>query len=181
MTLFGRRLAPLALAIPTLLFGFIVIEASAGSSPVGCSGEGFHQFDFWIGHWDVFDFGGSAKVATATITSVQDGCALREQYRGAEGGGGESLSMYDPKTNLWRQAWVSNRGQIVILEGRLHAGVITLSGPEYGGTPGRVVRGRWAQIEAGTVRETAERSEDAGRTWRPWFDIVFRANQLNPP
>jgi hypothetical protein len=179
MTLFECRVAPLILAVPALLSGSGVVSASAGSSPVGCSEKGFHQFDFWIGEWDVFDFGGSAPVATATITPVQDGCGLREQYRGAEGGGGESLTMYDPNTNLWRQAWVSNRGQIVIIEGGLHDGSITLSGPEYGGTAGRLVRGSWMPAEGGAVRETAERSEDAGHTWRPWFDIVFR--RRSPP
>jgi hypothetical protein len=158
--------------VPAIVSGQGAI-GSTRSSPLGCAGEGFHQFDFWIGRWDVFDFGGSARVATATITSVEDGCGLKEQYRGAEGGGGESLTMYDAKTNLWRQAWVSNRGQIVIIEGGLHDGSIVLSGPEYGGAAGRWVRGSWTAA-GGTVRETAERSDDAGRTWRPWFDIVFR-------
>jgi hypothetical protein len=31
----------------------------------------------------------------------------------------------------------------------------------------------WAP-EAGGVRETAERSSDGGKTWRPWFDLSFR-------
>jgi hypothetical protein len=174
MKILGRKLAPLIATLPMLAPGACLMGPSLASSRTGCSGAGYHQFDFWLGQWDVFDVGGSTRVATATITSIQDGCGLREDYRGAEGGGGESLTMYDPGTQLWRQAWVSNRGQIVIIEGALQDGSITLSGPEYGGAPGRLVRGIWMRAEGGTVRETAERSSDSGRTWRPWFDIVFR-------
>lgn len=38
---------------------------------------------------------------------------------------------------------------------------------------GTIVRGIW-KLEHGNVRETADTSADHGRTWKPWFDIIFR-------
>jgi ketosteroid isomerase-like protein len=37
----------------------------------------------------------------------------------------------------------------------------------------RLVRGVWKR-EAEGVRETAARSTDGGKTWNPWFDLMFR-------
>ena len=38
---------------------------------------------------------------------------------------------------------------------------------------GTLVRGIW-KAEQGNVRETADISADGGKTWKPWFDIIFR-------
>ena len=45
---------------------------------------------------------------------------------------------------------------------------------------GRLVRGTW-KPENGGVRETAVTSTDGGRTWKPWFDLVFRRTGLVLP
>ena len=178
----GCRNGPSA-TIFTLTLALVAVGLAdrAASAPRACTAPGYHQFDFWLGEWTVFDTGKTTPVATATISPVQGGCGIREQYRGVDGGGGESLTMFDPAAGRWRQAWVSNRGQIVIIEGRRRDGAITLTGPEYGGAPGRLVRGRWAPITGGAVWEQAWRSSDHGRTWSPWFDIVFRPVKATGP
>jgi len=40
----------------------------------------------------------------------------------------------------------------------------------------RQVRGTWEPINGG-VREVAVRSTDGGKTWVPWFDIMFRPHR----
>jgi DICT domain-containing protein len=40
----------------------------------------------------------------------------------------------------------------------------------------RRVRGIW-KPEDGGVRETAVTSTDGGKTWKPWFDLVFRPHK----
>lgn len=138
-----------------------------------CSKPAYHQFDFWVGDWDVFEEGGSVKEARATVTQVQDGCGLREQYNGTNGSSGESLSMYDPATAQWQQTWVSNRGQIVLIYGNLQNQSMVLRGTDHSRTGQRLVRGVWIPEKNG-VRETAERSSDGGKSWAPWFDLSFR-------
>jgi hypothetical protein len=38
------------------------------------------------------------------------------------------------------------------------------------------VRGTWKPADGG-VRETAIVSTDAGKTWQPWFDLIFRPHK----
>jgi hypothetical protein len=40
----------------------------------------------------------------------------------------------------------------------------------------RQVRGIW-KPEGDGFRETAVTSSDGGKTWKPWFDLVFRARK----
>lgn len=50
--------------------------------------------------------------------------------------------------------------------------ILTGTEPAPDGTSS-LLRGSW-RPDAGAVRETAERSTDGGKIWKPVFDIVFR-------
>jgi Domain of unknown function (DUF4440) len=78
------------------------------------------------------------------------------------------------ETSRRHQTWVTNRGQLLTIEGRWQDGTIVLSGsyPAEAGEHG-LVRGIWRQLPDG-VRETAVKSTDNGKTWKPWFDLTFR-------
>jgi len=148
--------------------------ASGGGSQTGCAAPAYRQFDFWLGDWDVFDSHSQAKVARVHVTRTLDDCVLLEEYRGSDGHEGQSFSIYDAPRGLWHQTLVTNRGQLLVIEGNLRAGAMELSGSERlsDGTV-RLVRGTWQQSREG-VREVAVRSTDGGKTWAEWFDLVFR-------
>jgi hypothetical protein len=140
-----------------------------------CATTEHHQFDFWIGDWDTFDLTDPSKViARNRVTSILDGCALREVYEQGDGLTGESLSIYDSSRRLWHQSWVTNRGQLLVLEGGIKDGRMTLIGNDRAadGKP-LLLRGMWTPTHDG-VRETAEVSGDGGKSWKPHFDIMFR-------
>lgn len=64
-----------------------------------------------------------------------------------------------------------------MVEGKIQAGAMVLDGVDR--TPDareRHVRGTWKPVEGG-VRETAVTSTDGGKTWKPWFDLVFHSHQ----
>jgi ketosteroid isomerase-like protein len=144
------------------------------ATPAFCSASEFRQFDFWLGDWDAFDVGKSAVVAHTRVDLILDGCVLREDYQGANGLEGRSFTLYDPTRKIWHQSWATNRGQLLIIEGRLEAGEMVLAGADRT-TEGKEkrVRGTWKPTNSG-VRETALVSTDAGSTWQPWFDLIFR-------
>jgi ketosteroid isomerase-like protein len=169
----ARQAAMIFVLMGTLQWWGCVALYAAASKPLPCSAPAYRQFDFWVGEWDVFEEGGTKAEARATITSIQNGCGLREQYEGATGSGGESLSMYNPSPAEWQQTWISSRGQVVFIHGTLQGDAMTLSGTDDSGGGHRLVRGVWKPEGAG-VRETAERSSDDGKTWTPWFDLSFR-------
>jgi len=157
---------------------------SAGSTSIedsrphsSCSAAEYRQFDFWLGDWDAFDIGGTTPVARVRVDGLLEGCVLRENYEGVDGHKGQSLSIYDSSRRVWHQSWVTNRGELLTIEGKFQGGEMVLSGADRTaeGKP-RLVRGIW-KAEGGGVRETAVTSTDGGKTWTPWFDLVFRPHK----
>jgi len=139
-----------------------------------CSAPEFRQFDFWLGDWDAFDVGKPTIVARTRVDPILDGCVLREDYESVEGLKGQSFTLYDASRRIWHQSWTTNRGQLLVIEGKLEAGEMILAGADRTAEgQERRVRGIWKPVEGG-VRETAVISTDAGRTWQPWFDLIFR-------
>jgi hypothetical protein len=139
-----------------------------------CSRPEYRQFDFWIGDWDAFDYGKLSQVARIRVDRILDGCVLWEKYEDKEGLKGQSFSIYDAPRKLWHQSWVTNRGRLLIVEGKLQAGEMVLSSVAHAtGGELKQVRGTWKPMDGG-VRETASTSTDDGKTWNPWFDLVFR-------
>src|SRR5579863_5211998 len=93
--------------------------ASAGSSKsAACAAPEYHQFDFWVGDWDAFDIDNpTAPVARTRVDRILDGCVLREDYQGRDGHQGQSFSIYDASRKVWHQSWVTNRGELLVIEG----------------------------------------------------------------
>lgn len=143
-----------------------------------CTAPEYRRFDFWIGDWDTFELNDPGKVvARNRVDSILDGCVLREVYEQRDGLTGQSFTIYDAARKVWHQSWVTNRGQLLVLEGGMQGERMVLTGADRAGG-GKIIqlRGIWARV-AGGVRETAETSSDGGRTWKPLFDIVFRPHK----
>jgi ketosteroid isomerase-like protein len=140
-----------------------------------CSAPEYQEFNFWIGDWDVFDVDNPTIVVARTrVDRILDGCVLREDYQAANGLKGQSFSLYDASRKVWHQSWVTNRGQALVIEGKVQGGEMVLNGADHTADgKERQVRGDWKPVEGG-VRETAVASIDGGKTWQPWFDLVFR-------
>lgn len=153
-------------------------SGSGAAAPDSCTAPEYRQFDLFIGDWDTYDVGRpDSIVARNRVTRIVGGCALREVYEQGDGLRGESISTYDASRGVWHQSWVTNRGQLLLLEGRLEGDRMVLTAPERqadGSTS--LLRGTWWR-EGETVRNLAERSRDGGRTWTMVFDIAFRPHR----
>ena len=162
-----------------LLAGAVLLGPShAPVGRAGCATPEHRQFDFWVGDWDALEAsGGDSVVARTRVDLILDGCVLREVYDGRNGLSGQSFSIYDAARRRWHQSWVTNRGQLLLLEGGMDGERMVLAGPNRGPDGGIVeIRGVWRR-ERGGVRETAETSRDGGKTWKPLFDLVFRPHR----
>ena len=162
-----------------LLFVLLAVAASpllaaAHVSPA-CSAPVYRQFDFFAGDWDTYDIAAPDKVvARNTVKVILDGCVIHEDYRQSDGLHGESYSLYDAARKVWHQSWVTNRGDLLLLDGGMQGGRMAFKGVERkAGKPDALVRAVWYR-QGGGVRETAERSLDGGKTWKTEFDIVFK-------
>jgi hypothetical protein len=141
-----------------------------------CDGSAYRQFDFWVGDWDAVEAGEVTPRARVRVTRILDGCAIREEYQDGSGLIGESLSTYDRSRQVWHQSWVTNRGQLLLLDGEFRGGAIVLTGSDPAAGAAALVRGTWTATRDG-VREVGVMSPDGGKTWRPWFDLSFRRHQ----
>lgn len=121
------------------------VASAESPKSVSCAASGYRQFDFLAGDWDVFDVGSPIEVAHARIDRILDGCALLEDFQGIDGHKGRSFTIYDATRNVWHQSWVTNRGQLLTIEGKIEAGEMVLSGE--GHAAGAVVRGAWKPVE----------------------------------
>ena len=155
---------------PTILFAMLL------AAP--CSAPEFRQFDFWVGDWDTYDMSDTTKVvARNKVTLMLDGCALREDYRQNDGLVGESYSIWDSARGVWHQSWVTNRGALLLLDGKVENGRMVMTAPEKLADGARaLLRGIWWP-EGKDVRSRAERSTDGGKTWTMVFDIMFRPHR----
>jgi len=157
-----------------------LVTTSLGAKPstsVPCSVPEYHEFDFWLGDWDSFDFATSTKDARIRVDRILDGCVIHEDYQSLDGHKGESFSIYDASRKVWHQSWVTNRGQLLVIEGKFQNGTMVLAGVDHTSSgEERHVRGIWKPVNGG-VRETALTSADSGKTWKPWFDLMFRPHK----
>ncbi len=160
-------------AIPLFVLSFTLAlppSAAAAEEPRPCSAPEYHQFDFWIGEWDVRTPDG-ARAGMNRIVGTQGGCALQESWEGTSGMTGTSLNTYDAARGRWHQTWIDSRGSILLLDGKWKDGKMVLGGttpsPRGGAVTDRIT---WEPIGGGDVRQLWEQSSDGGKTWTIVFD-----------
>ena len=163
------------LLLPILLFAVVVQadEVTAQKSPPpACAGPEFHQFDFWIGAWDVTVPRGLA--GRNEIVPFAGGCALLENWVGADGSDGKSINAWSPAEKRWTQHWVGSGGTILDLSGELVEGRMVLTGAVRQTANGPLMdRISWTPVTPDQVRQLWEISTDSGTTWRTIFDGTY--------
>jgi hypothetical protein len=165
-------------AMVLMLLGLAVVPVSAEEA---CADPRAHQFDFWVGDWEVFNTEGGRRVGTNRITAILDGCVLQERWRGVSGSAGSSLNFFDTERGHWRQFWVWREGTTLELEGEFREGRMILEGDSRA-RDGSPLRNRitWSANDDGTVRQLWEISGDGAKTWRTEFDGIYRKRVRAP-
>ena len=106
-----------------LLILFFTVTANAQVEPEELNPAEY--FDFWIGKWEVSWDEGNGKTGRGTnvIEKTLDGKVIQENFQITEGGNagfkGTSISVYQPKYERWKQAWVDNNGGYYDFTGKL--------------------------------------------------------------
>ena len=151
-----------------------------------CDAPEFHQFDFWLGEWEVVAVPGAPnagqRLGHNRIESVSAGCALSEHWRGESGVDGRSLNAWDASARLWRQFWIGSDGVVLQLAGGWKDGAMVLSGelPDVNGGV-QQQRIRWTPQADGGVLQCWETSDDAGMNWNACFLGLYRRIALSSP
>jgi tetratricopeptide (TPR) repeat protein len=138
------------------------------------------QFDFWIGEWDVYNPTGR-KDGTSVIQRIANGCGILENWTGAIGGSGKSINFYDPQVGKWFQYWIGADGNPQRFSGVYRNGAIRYEGgPSTLNGKSVLRRLTFFNVDANTIRQLAEQSDDDGKTWTIGYDYKYvRQSQTN--
>lgn len=162
-----------------LLFGGAAKADEAEQKPAEkpqskpCAAAEFHQFDFWLGDWDVTPAGKDNPTAENHIRSMHNGCLVREYYKNG-GYTGSSMSFYDHNDKRWHQTWIGAGGQALYIAGSLNdKGQMVMSDTALAKVQERTInRITWTPNKDGSVRQIWDVSKD-GKSWKTVFDGAY--------
>ncbi len=150
----------------------------AGLKGTACASPAHHQFDFWLGEWDVSTPQGT-PAGTNRVERILDGCALQEHWEASDGSKGTSLSSYDAVGHKWRQTFVDDTGQVLVLEGDFKDGRMVLEGEKaMGRQKVALQRISWQVVPGEKVRQRWDISQDDGKTWSVLFEGLYAKKKV---
>ena len=134
-----------------------------------------HDFDFWIGDWEVTNQANGKLAGHNRVELKHGGRVLVENYTTPGAYTGMSVNAYDAAAKRWHQCWMDSSGGVLDLYGGLMDGKMVLTGETVQPGGGRQQeRITWTPNADGTVRQHWEQSTDAGKTWTTAFDGLYR-------
>ncbi|HSG90894.1 MAG TPA: hypothetical protein VLA56_16875 [Pseudomonadales bacterium] len=134
----------------------------------------FHDFDFWLGDWEVRAADGSLA-GHNRVTAVEGGCRIDEAWTSSAGMTGRSINFLDPVSGQWEQLWHAAGGSFIRIRGGLDdEGAMVLEGHlhDVGAGTTQPFRGTWTLLADGRVRQFFETFSDEGG-WQPWFEGFY--------
>lgn len=133
-----------------------------------------HDFDFWIGEWDVYQTGTHSLVGHSLVQSVSGGCSLLENWNATTANNGKSLNYYDVNAGSWEQDWIGSAGGSQrYLNGEYKNGAMHFTYESVSG--GQKVTGNFFfyNIDKNTVRQYQDMSTDGGKTYTVAYDFTY--------
>lgn len=164
-----------------IIFAILYFVSYSGFSQKPCNKPEFRQFDFWIGEWEAFGTNG-AKAGESKVSIILDSCVILEEWTSAniQQGlvyKGKSFNSYNSATQQWQQTWTDNTGNTTeFLRGEGGNGKIVYYADKVAGPGGKNFMRRltFTKLDADTVRQFGERSNDGGNTWTTEYDLEYR-------
>lgn len=135
-----------------------------------------HQFDFWLGEWDVYQTSDlRIKTGFNHITRKAGDCIILESWESVGPHRGMSLNYFDPVAKSWKQKWVGSSQDITeFYDGKFENNAMQFKwdapNPNGSISPGRLT---FTNLAPGRVRQHSEQSSDGGKTWQTVYDFTY--------
>lgn len=153
-------------------FAQIMDQIKGNATPCEKKAE-HHQFDFWVGEWDVVAPGGQAA-GKSRIERAVDQCAIVENWWGATGSNGKSINLYNTAIQKWQQFWVDNSGVSTLYVGERVGNEMRFTADSYS-REGKPIKRKMTffAVDADKVRQVGETSGDGGKTWKVEYELLY--------
>lgn len=129
------------------------LSISAQTDTCTCCNPNYNQFDFWVGNWVVKNRIGK-ELGRSKIQKLENNCLVLEKWSGTNNSSGRSFNYFDQESKTWNQLWLSNKGNILKLEGQIKNDKMVLTGPwersQKGSYRNQII---WTPQEDGTVTQ----------------------------
>ncbi|MDN5211068.1 hypothetical protein QQ020_03375 [Fulvivirgaceae bacterium BMA12] len=143
--------------------------------------EASAAFDFWVGKWTLtWDEGnGSIGKATNNIVKILDDKVIQENFEILEGAQkgfkGTSISVYNPKTKQWHQAWADNQGSYFDFTGAIEGDKKIFKTRMIEKEGKKIIRRMvFYNIQKERMTWDWEGSEDGGKSWKLLWRINYK-------
>ncbi|MDH3710900.1 MAG: hypothetical protein OER04_13480 [Cyclobacteriaceae bacterium] len=158
--------------VPLLIWGI----CSVGNAQ---SGE---EFDFWVGKWDLTWDLGEEKVGHGVnnIVKILDGKVIQENFEATDAGPntgfkGTSISVFNPNTKTWHQAWADNQGGYFNFMGEIDDNRRVFKTQSFSqGDKTIVLRMVFYDIQEDSFTWDWERSDNDGESWSLQWRINYK-------
>jgi hypothetical protein len=149
-----------------------------------CDTPPHHQFDFWLGDWQVFDASNNQLVAFDRVEKHSQGCIVQQNltfitdlYRRpgvAYRLTGIGVNRFDGEG--WLEMWADNQWGAIVLRGKPDANgsmVLTSIIPSRN----RDLRLVWEKLPDGSVRNLEYVAAAGSGKWEKYGDLIYRRNR----
>jgi hypothetical protein len=159
-------------------------EAAPPLTGPACDTPAHHQFDFWVGDWQVFDATTDKLVALDRVEKREDGCIVEQDmtfltdlYRrpGAPHRlSGMSINRYDGEA--WLELWADNQWGAIAMRGSPDTdGAMVLK--TIAPSRHRDLKIVWQKRADGTVRILQYVAPAGSGRWQKYGDLIYRRNR----
>ena len=140
-----------------------------------CSAEPHsHDFDFWIGEWDVYKTGTKTIVGHSVVQSISGGCAILENWTSVKGNSGKSINYYNPATGKWEQDWIgSGGGPQRYLNGVYKDSAMQFTYESTANNKPVTGNFKFYNIDKNTVRQYQDVNNEDGKTVTVSYDLTY--------
>ncbi len=147
------------------------LEQTAAAIEKSLDKPEYHQLDFWVGTWDVYNRQGQ-RVGSNIIERVERGAVISERWTDSFGGTGRSMNFYNPPTAKFKQVWVDDSGSVLEMEGIFERGALRFVGKTMGRSgPAQDYRTTFTPLPNGRVRQFIQTGTAPSLV--PTFDAIY--------
>lgn len=141
-----------------------------------------NEFDFWVGNWDLTweMANGATGKGVNIIEKTLDGKVIQENFEALDAGQisgfkGTSISVYNPRSKSWHQAWADNQGGYFDFIGEIDGDkrIFKTKAIERDGQT-IISRMVFYEIEKDQFKWDWERTTDGGKTWNLQWRINYQ-------
>ena len=165
--------------IITIIMLFSFAFSGLGQSLKLSELDSSEYFNFWEGKWNAtWPEGDKLGKGTNVLTWIMGGTVLQEDFRILEGQSkgfiGGSISVFQPRTNTWRQAWADSQGGYFDFRGAFEGDKrIFMTQPREINGKTVVQRMVFYDIKKDSFNWDWESSNDEGETWNLNWRISY--------